>query len=177
MPRSRWFDLIWSDLIWFGDLTDLGICDFTGRYATTLGKGPKYWAQARAQGQNARGPPPPAWSTGPMGPCAHFGPGSRLGSNIWAHGPILLSVVAYWLVKSQIPKSVRSQIRSDQIRSDHIRSHQITLRTDLANHLLPGSSRCSADVRAPAHTNKGVPKSVGAFVYTFRLVWLFWCAP
>ena len=47
--------------------------------------GPKYWAQARAQGQNARmGPPTPR--TGPMGPCAHFGPGSGLGPNIWAHG-------------------------------------------------------------------------------------------
>ena len=72
-------------------------------------------------GAKMRGPPdPPHGSHGP----AHFGPGSGLGPNIWAHGPILPSVVAYWPVKSQIPGSVRSlnQIRSDQIRSDHIKS-------------------------------------------------------
>ena len=77
---------------------------------------------------------------GLWGPCgraeagarAHFGPGPELGSNIWAHGPILPSVVAYWPVKSQIPKSVRSQIRSDQIKSDQITS----------NHLLLGIVEC-----------------------------------
>ena len=74
-----------------------------------------------------------------MDPCARLGPGAGLGPIIWAHGPILPSVVAYWPVKSQLPKSVNSlsQIKSKQIKSNQIRSNQFTLKTDLANHLLP----------------------------------------
>ena len=72
------------------------------------------------------------WAMGPVrgvGGPAHFGPGPGLGPNIWAHGPILPSVVAYWPVKSQIPGSVRSldQIRSDQIGSDQITSDHLLL--------------------------------------------------
>ena len=81
-------------------------------------------------GAKMRGPPdPPHGSHGP----AHFVHGSGLGPNIWTHGPILPSVVAYWPVKSQITGSVKSL---NQIQSE---SNQITFQTDLANHLLPGT--------------------------------------
>ena len=86
-----------------------------GPWAQILGPSPDPGPKcARAHGTRAGG----------RGARAHFGPGPGLGPNIWAHGPILLSVVAYWPVKSQIPGSVRSlnQIRSDQIGSDQITS-------------------------------------------------------
>ena len=81
--------------------------------------GPKPGPRAKMRA----GPWDPLFTLG-QGARAHFGPGPGLGPNIWAHGPILPSVVAYWPVKSQIPGSVRSldQIRSDQIKSDQITS-------------------------------------------------------
>ena len=88
MPGSRWFaksvwKVIWfdSDLIWFSDLTDLGICDFTGQSATTLGKmGP--WAQIL-------GPRPGPGPKCARAPCPTIYNGSRAQARILAPGPAL----------------------------------------------------------------------------------------